>query len=117
MEEAAETLLRDIGLPDNHAVNRVSLLPRGFVEELKGDEVQGSPFWHIYLDNYASGQRLRQGERGWIGAEAERLEKTMKLSLWLCCRNNLRHKSLQIVCTSSNFGDQGWHTSAEFGSS
>lgn len=133
MEEAAETLLKDVGLPLEHAINRVSRLPSGFVERLRDDQVEASPFWHIYLDNYASGQRVRgeierssggvlhekaeggwnargvltapqksvhracvQGEKGWLGAETARLEKTLKLSLWLSCRNNLRRKSLQI---------------------
>ena len=142
MEEAAENLLKDIGLPEAQSINRVQLLPAGFAQRLRADEAQSSPFWHIYLDNYASGQSVRtdleetwggalhqraeegwnergvitapqksvhralvatelgayvQGERGWIGASSERLEKTMKLSLWLCSRSNLQHKSLQIV--------------------
>ena len=142
MEEAAENLLRDIGLPERQSINRVQLLPAGFVEKMSQEDVEGSPFWHIYLDNYASGQRVRgevecslggelhtkaeegwnargiltapqksvhratvttelgayvQGERGWIGVDPNRLEKTLKLSMWLCARSNLRRKSLQIV--------------------
>lgn len=112
------------------------------MEKLRKDQVQSSPFWHIYLENYASGQRVQgellettggelhrkaeegwndrgiltapqksvrrkpvatelgayvQGERGWIGASPERLEKTIKLSLWLSTRSNLRRKTLQIA--------------------
>ncbi|CAK9113205.1 unnamed protein product, partial [Durusdinium trenchii] len=126
MEEAAENLLRDIGLPERQSINRVQLLPAGFVEKMSQEDVEGSPFWHIYLDNYASGQRVRgevecslggelhtkaeegwnargiltapqksvhratvttelgayvQGERGWIGVDPNRLEKTLKLSI------------------------------------
>ena len=139
MEEAAENLLKDIGLQTVQSINRVQLLPAGFVEKMKAVEVQSTPFWHIYLDNYASGQRVQgkleetlggelhnlaetgrgiltapqksvhralvttelgayvQGERGWIGASPERLEKTIKLSLWLATRGNMRRKTLQIA--------------------
>lgn len=141
MEEAAEQLLKDVGLPESHCINRVKLLPEGFVRKMKEDEVGSTPFWHIYLDNFASGQRMQravpesrggalhleaergwnergvltapkksvhratvatelggyiQGEKGWLGPDPGRLLRTLKLSLWLCFRGNIRRKSLQI---------------------
>ena len=141
MEEAAEQLLRDVGLPDAQCVNRVKLLPEGFVRKMREGDVGSSPFWHIYLDNFASGQRMQrrvarsaggdlhleaergwnergvltapkksvhrasvttelggyiQGEKGWLGPDPDRLVRTLKLSLWLSFRANIRRKSLQI---------------------
>ena len=118
MEEAAERLLLDSGLPQPSVVNRVSKLPRGFTEILGREVNQAEPFWHIYLDNFASGQRVRgdqdttqggvlhrqalelgakiHGRDGWLGVEPHRLLKVLKLSLWLAFRPNLRKKSLQI---------------------
>ncbi|CAK9117514.1 unnamed protein product, partial [Durusdinium trenchii] len=76
MEEAAEQLLRDVGLPDAHCINRVKLLPEGFVKKMREDEVGSTPFWHIYLDNFASGQRMQrevaQSAGGELHLEAER---------------------------------------------
>ena len=140
MEEAAEQLLRDVGLPDAHCINRVKLLPEGFVKKMREDEVGSTPFWHIYLDNFASGQRMQrevaqsaggelhleaergwnergvltapkksvhranvttelggyiQGKTGWLGPDPDRLNRTLKLSLWLCFKGNIRKKSLQ----------------------
>ena len=78
MEEAAERLLLDSGLSEKSVINRVTKLPKGFTDILPHGEGQAEPFWHIHLDNFACGQRIkgellstkggdlhRQAEGGW----------------------------------------------------
>lgn len=117
-------------------------LPVGFTQLIHEDLGQAEPFWHIYLDNFASGQRVKgnpvhtkggdlhrqaetgwnsrgvvtaasksthrsteavelgakiHGRDGWLGADAHRLLRVAKLSIWLAFRPNLRTKSLQII--------------------
>ena len=86
MEEAAERLLLDSGLRGEQAVSRVSLLPAGFTECIEANRGSGNAFWHIYLDNFAAGQRVkgeppeteggrlhRQAEAGWNAGRQKRL--------------------------------------------
>ena len=62
MQEVSEGLLLHGGLPRNPQIRRTKPLPAWLVECIKKGEASSQAWWHVYLDNFFSGEKVRIGE-------------------------------------------------------
>lgn len=61
MQEVTEGLLLKGGLPRNPQIRRTKPLPPWLVE-LSAGKKKARAWWHVYLDNFFSGEKARAGE-------------------------------------------------------
>ena len=61
MQDVAESVLLDAGLHSHSQIVRSSPLPEWMVKSLAEGSETGQPWWHVYLDNYASGEKIKKG--------------------------------------------------------
>ena len=62
MQEAAETILLRGGLDAGGQLSKTSPLPPWLVNCDPGEANQGRPWWHVYLDNFAGGAKVKGTE-------------------------------------------------------
>ena len=60
MQYVAESVLLDAGLHSHSQIVRSSPLPEWMVKSLAEGSKTGQPWWHVYLDNYASGEKIKK---------------------------------------------------------
>lgn len=64
MQEASENLLLHQGLCPSQQIARGRDIPPWLNDVLETAKSEGRSWWHVYLDNYAGGERVRQGGPG-----------------------------------------------------
>lgn len=64
MQEVSQALLNHGGLPRGEQVLRTKPLPTWLTEVLKAARVTSTGWYHVYLDNFFSGERLGAGDAG-----------------------------------------------------
>lgn len=69
MQEVSQNLLRRGGLAQEKIVSRTRPLPTWLVETLEVAKHSVRAWYHVYLDNFFSGERLGPGEKGGEAAE------------------------------------------------
>ena len=78
MQYIAEEVLLRGGISQQAQITKTSGLPPWVVPSSQIGEKRGQSWWHVYLDNYASGEKLRRGSKavgGELQAEVEHLWK------------------------------------------
>ena len=76
MQEISQNLLLRGGLPLDQRVDRTRPLPNWLTEVLEGSRSTSRAWYHVYLDNFFAGERVRQGEEGDDAAELHRKAET-----------------------------------------
>ena len=61
MQYIAEKVLHDGGLPQGSQITKTSGLPPWVIDSWNLAEKEKKPWWHVYLDNYASGEKVSGG--------------------------------------------------------
>ena len=69
MQEAAENLAKMGGLSTEGQVLRGAAVPSFLFEVMAEGEKCLKPWWHVYLDNFCVGQRVRKGQKATSGNE------------------------------------------------
>ena len=77
MQEISEQLLLTQGLPRSLQVARTKPLPQWLTLSLNHAESSGLAWWHVYLDNFMSGEKVQTGQ---VGCEEQRLHQLAELS-------------------------------------
>ncbi len=77
MQEISEQLLLTQGLPRSMQVARTKPLPQWLTLSLSHAESSGLAWWHVYLDNFMSGEKVPTGQ---AGREEQRLHQLAELS-------------------------------------
>ena len=62
MQFMAEEVLHRNGMPKDSQIRRTSPLPEWMVNSVDGAKHSGKMWWHVYLDNYASGEKVLDGK-------------------------------------------------------
>ncbi len=76
-QEISEQLLLTQGMPRNLQVARTKPLPEWLTSSLSSSKISGMAWWHVYLDNFMSGERVENGQ---AGSEERRLHQLAELS-------------------------------------
>ena len=141
MQFIAEQVLYGGRIPKEGQLRRGMPLPEWLVKSTAEGREAGRLWWHVYLDNYASGEKVTRGTppRGgsvqleverlwseakilasagktvkdaeqaqelgahiggtgcWMGASTERLQKLLKVTLWLLDKPRIPRRRLQMV--------------------
>ena len=74
MQQIAEEVLHRGGIPSDQQIVRGLPIPAWLVGVRDKAERERRVWWHVYLDNYASGEKLRPGERPCGGRLQQRVE-------------------------------------------
>ena len=75
MQYIAEEVLLSGGIPEATQISKTSGLPHWVVDSCATGERKGKPWWHVYLDNYASGEVLKEAEVAAGGELQQQVEK------------------------------------------
>ena len=110
MQEISENLLLYQGLDSLHQISRGHSLPPWTKSILDEAVCNNRSWWHIYLDNYAGGEKRVTGERQatevgaevdgqrkTLGVSTEKLAKVIQATLWMLCQKFLNRKHVQIL--------------------
>ena len=62
MQYIAEEVLYRKGMPSLNQIRRTNPLPPWMVETLDEADKTNAMWWHVYLDNYASGEKVKRGQ-------------------------------------------------------
>ena len=75
MQQIAEEVLHRGGIPSTHQVVRGKPMPSWMVDVTAESERSGRIWWHVYLDNYASGEKLKPGGQAQGGTMQKKVEE------------------------------------------
>ena len=73
MQEISENILKRRGIPLKGQVARQKPLPQWFNELLEEDKGSERSWWHVYLDNFACGERVGPADAASCAAECHRI--------------------------------------------
>ena len=77
MQQIAESVLLQGGIPGEQQLVRGRPMPAWMIETRREAEAEGKVWWQVYLDNYASGEKIGQTE----GAHGGQLQAKVE-ALW-----------------------------------
>ena len=77
MQEISEQLLLSQGMPRSLQVARTKPLPDWLTSSVSSSKVSGLAWWHVYLDNFMSGEKVTPGQ---VGTEEQGLHRLAELS-------------------------------------